>query len=71
MIFYYDDEQKRQAEETRDHFNSILKAAGRNACSTEIKPAVEYYLAEDYRKLIPQSTISSLNPKAQKRASGF
>lgn len=51
-IYYYNDEQKRLAVETRDHFNALLKEAGRNPTTTEIAPAPEYYFAEDYREYL-------------------
>lgn len=50
-IYYYDNEQKKLAEATRDHFNEILKSNGRGPCTTEIEPAPEYFIAEQYRKL--------------------
>lgn len=50
-VFYYDDAQKAAAEKSRNWFNSLLKAAGRNAIVTEISPAPEYFFAEEYRKL--------------------
>lgn len=53
MIYYYNDEQKRVAEETRDHFNKLLKEGGRNAIVTEIEAAPKYYYAEEYRKFSP------------------
>lgn len=49
-IYYHNETQKKLAEETAQHFNTLLKAAGRNAVTTEIKAAGEYYYAEDYRK---------------------
>ncbi|CDF34608.1 unnamed protein product [Chondrus crispus] len=49
-IFYYNDAQRKLAEQTRDHFNDLLKEAGRNACTTEIKPAGKYYFAEEYHQ---------------------
>lgn len=48
-IYYQNEEQKVLAEATRDHYNSILKEAGRNAITTDIEPAQEYYFAEEYR----------------------
>lgn len=51
VIYYYNDEQKRVAEATRDHFNRLLKEAGRSAIATEIQAAPKYYYAEEYRKL--------------------
>lgn len=49
-IYYFSDEQKRVAVETRDHFNELLEEAGRSPITTEIAPAPEYYFAEEYRK---------------------
>lgn len=52
VIYYYNDEQKKLAEQTRDHFNSLLKEAGRNSTTTEILPAPQYNYAEEYRKFL-------------------
>lgn len=50
VIMYYSEDQKKLAEDTKSHFDGLLKAKGRNACTTEIVEAPKYYLAEDYRK---------------------
>eukprot|EP00177_Eucheuma_denticulatum_P007422 GFKZ01013512.1.p1 GENE.GFKZ01013512.1~~GFKZ01013512.1.p1 ORF type:complete len:251 (+),score=28.12 GFKZ01013512.1:106-858(+) len=49
-IYYYNDEQKKLAEQTRDHFNTLLKEGGRNPIVTEIAPAPTYFFAEDYHQ---------------------
>lgn len=49
-LYYYDDEQKRLALESRDAFQKELEAAGYGAITTEIAPAPEYYFAEDYHQ---------------------
>ncbi len=48
---YYTEEQKKAAEETKTHFNALLKEKGFGEVVTEIEPAKTYYLAEDYREL--------------------
>lgn len=58
VIMYYSDEQKKAAEETKAHFDGLLKAKGRNACVTEIVTAPKYYLAEDYRKFYRTPFVS-------------
>ena len=49
-IYYFDDEQKRAAEASRDAFQKRLTAAGFGAITTEILPAPEFYYAEDYHQ---------------------
>ena len=49
-IYTYSDEQKRQAEASRDAYQAALKAAGKGAISTEILSAPEFYYAEDYHQ---------------------
>jgi peptide-methionine (S)-S-oxide reductase len=49
-IYYYDDDQKRAAERTRDAFQSRLTAARYGAITTEITPAPDFYYAEDYHQ---------------------
>ena len=49
-IYYYDEEQKRAAEASRDAFQKRLTAAGYGAITTEILPAPEFYYAEDYHQ---------------------
>eukprot|EP00737_Agarophyton_chilense_P000572 gb/GEZJ01000639.1/.p1 GENE.gb/GEZJ01000639.1/~~gb/GEZJ01000639.1/.p1 ORF type:complete len:252 (-),score=25.28 gb/GEZJ01000639.1/:854-1609(-) len=50
VIYYYNEEQRKAAEETRNHFNTILKEAGRNGIATEIQPAPQYFYAEEYHQ---------------------
>ena len=49
-IYYFDDEQKRAAEASRDAFRKRLTAAGYGAITTEIVPSPEFYYAEDYHQ---------------------
>jgi len=49
-IYYFDDEQKRAAEASRDLFQKKLTAAGYGAITTEILPSPEFYYAEDYHQ---------------------
>jgi len=49
-IYYYDDEQRRLAERTRDAFQERLTAAGYGPITTEIIAAPEFYYAEDYHQ---------------------
>jgi len=49
-IYYFDDEQKRAAEASRDLFQKRLTAAGYGAITTEILPSPEFYYAEDYHQ---------------------
>jgi peptide-methionine (S)-S-oxide reductase len=49
-IYYYDDLQREAAERTRDAYQEQLKAAGYGTITTEIKPAPEFYYAEDYHQ---------------------
>ena len=49
-IYYFDDEQKRAAEASRDAFQKRLTAAGFGAITTEILPSPEFYYAEDYHQ---------------------
>jgi len=49
-IYYFDDEQKRAAETSRDVFQKRLTAAGYGAITTEIVPSPEFYYAEDYHQ---------------------
>jgi peptide-methionine (S)-S-oxide reductase len=46
MIFVFDDEQRQQAEASRDAYQRALTAAGFGAITTEIVPAPEFYYAE-------------------------
>jgi len=49
-IYYFDDDQRRAAERTRDTFQTQLTAAGYGAITTEILPAPAFYYAEDYHQ---------------------
>jgi peptide-methionine (S)-S-oxide reductase len=49
-IYYFNDEQKRAAEASRDAYQQVLTAAGHGAITTEILPAPELYYAEDYHQ---------------------
>jgi peptide-methionine (S)-S-oxide reductase len=49
-IYYFDDEQKRAAEASRDLFQKKLTAAGYGAITTEILPSPEFYYAEEYHQ---------------------
>ncbi|GJQ11932.1 hypothetical protein GpartN1_g3723.t1 [Galdieria partita] len=50
VIFYYNDQQKRLAEETKRHFQEILAKKGYGKIVTEIIPASVFYFAEDYHQ---------------------
>jgi peptide-methionine (S)-S-oxide reductase len=43
-------EQQRLAEASRDAYQQALSTAGRGAITTEIRPAPEFYFAEDYHQ---------------------
>jgi peptide-methionine (S)-S-oxide reductase len=49
-IYTYGEEQHKAALATRDVFQSGLKAKGYGRITTEIKPAPEFYYAEDYHQ---------------------
>jgi peptide-methionine (S)-S-oxide reductase len=49
-IYYYDDEQRRAAERSRDVYQQRLSAAGHGTITTEILPAPKLYYAEDYHQ---------------------
>ena len=49
-ILTHGEEQQRVAEASRDAFQASLKAAGRGAITTEIRPAPEFYFAEGYHQ---------------------
>ena len=49
-IYYFDDEQKRAAEASREVFQKRLTAAGYGAITTEMVPSPEFYYAEDYHQ---------------------
>jgi peptide-methionine (S)-S-oxide reductase len=50
VIYTYGDEQAKAALATRDTFQAGLKAKGYGRITTEIKPAPEFYYAEDYHQ---------------------
>jgi peptide-methionine (S)-S-oxide reductase len=49
-IYYYDDAQREAAERSRQAYDERLRASGYGRISTEIKPAPEFYYAEDYHQ---------------------
>ena len=49
-IYYANDQQKREAEASRDAYAAALKAKGLGAITTDIEPAPEFYFAEDYHQ---------------------
>jgi peptide-methionine (S)-S-oxide reductase len=49
-IYYYDDEQKRAAERSRDAYQQRLTANGYGPITTELLPAPQFYYAEDYHQ---------------------
>ena len=49
-IYFYSEEQKKEAEGARDSFALRLRAAGFPAVTTEILAAPPYYFAEDYHQ---------------------
>jgi peptide-methionine (S)-S-oxide reductase len=49
-IYYYSDAQRETAERSRDAYQQELARAGYGAITTEIKPAPEFYYAEDYHQ---------------------
>jgi peptide-methionine (S)-S-oxide reductase len=49
-IYTYGDEQKKAALATRDAFQGALDKARRGRITTEIKPATEFYYAEEYHQ---------------------
>ena len=50
MILYLNDEQRAEAEASRDAYQAALAAAGKGEITTEIVPAGPYYFAEDYHQ---------------------
>ncbi len=49
-IYTYSDDQKRQAEASRDAYQLALKQAGKGTITTEIRTAPEFYYAEEYHQ---------------------
>jgi peptide-methionine (S)-S-oxide reductase len=49
-ILTRDEAQQLEAEASRDAFQASLKAAGHGTITTEIRPAPEFYFAEDYHQ---------------------
>ena len=49
-IYYFSDAQRETAERARDAYQQELTRAGYGAITTEIKPAPEFYYAEDYHQ---------------------
>jgi len=49
-IYTYSDAQRRAAEASRDAYQRALSARGYDAITTEIRPAPEFYYAEDYHQ---------------------
>jgi peptide-methionine (S)-S-oxide reductase len=50
VIYTYSDEQRRAAEESMAAYQAELKKAGYGPITTEIRPAPEFYYAEDYHQ---------------------
>lgn len=49
-IYWLNDEQKAEAEASRDAYQAALSKAGRGDITTEIAPAGPFYFAEDYHQ---------------------
>ncbi len=49
-IYYYTEAQKIAAQQSRTHYQAKLSAAGLGSITTELKPAAEFYYAEDYHQ---------------------
>ena len=49
-IYVYGEAQREAAEESRDHYQQALRAAGYGPITTEILDAPEFYYAEDYHQ---------------------
>jgi peptide-methionine (S)-S-oxide reductase len=49
-IYYFDEAQRRAAEQSLDAYQKALAAAGYGAITTEILPAPAFYFAEDYHQ---------------------
>jgi peptide-methionine (S)-S-oxide reductase len=49
-VYTFSDSQQRTAEESRDRYQDELRHAGYGTITTEIKPAGDFYYAEDYHQ---------------------
>ena len=49
-IYFFNEDQRRAAESSRDAFQRALTAQGYDAITTELLPAPEFYYAEDYHQ---------------------
>nr|CAB3264033.1 mitochondrial peptide methionine sulfoxide reductase isoform 1 [Phallusia mammillata] len=49
-IYYYDDEQKKQAFNSKDEYQKVLTAERHGKITTEIIPVSEFYYAEEYHQ---------------------
>jgi peptide-methionine (S)-S-oxide reductase len=49
-IYYYSDEQRREAQASTAAYEAALMARGLGSITTEIEPAPEFYFAEDYHQ---------------------
>jgi len=49
-IYTYSDDQRRAAEASRETYQHALSARGHGAITTEIRPAPEFFYAEDYHQ---------------------
>jgi peptide-methionine (S)-S-oxide reductase len=49
-IYWYNEEQRKAAEASRDAYQPVLKAAGYGSITTELREAPEFYYAEDYHQ---------------------
>ena len=49
-LYYFNAVQQTQAEDSKQRYQKLLSAAGHAEITTEIKPASEFYYAEDYHQ---------------------
>ena len=49
-IYYFDEAQHQAAERSRDEYQRALSKSGYGAITTEVRPAPEFYYAEDYHQ---------------------
>jgi peptide-methionine (S)-S-oxide reductase len=49
-LYYYDEDQRRVAEASREAYQRLLTEAGHGAITTEIARAPEFYYAEEYHQ---------------------